>query len=68
MEALGSLGVEGDVELVLPAKVVARLGERVVSLLGPGVTLGASPRGASIGLVGCPADDGWRGLGELSAG
>jgi len=40
VEALGLVRVQAEVELVVPAELVARLGERVVADLGAGVALG----------------------------
>ena len=36
----GSLGIQGEIELVLPAKFKAGAGEGVVSVLGAGMSLG----------------------------
>ena len=43
----GGLGVEGEVELIVPAELEASAAERVVALLSTGVTLG------QVGGMGC---------------
>src|SRR5258708_29939292 len=40
VEVLGRVGIEPQVELVLPAELEARLGDRVVADLRPGMALG----------------------------